>query len=138
MNMPFTGAKLAILYAGAVVTILRDDIAGIPYRGYWDFPGGGREGDETPTACALRETREELGLCLEMHEICWGRLYGTGAARVWFFVHRATDDRSSRVRLGDEGQTWCLMPVEEFLNHSRAVPHFKHRLRQYLEQCASH
>jgi mutator protein MutT len=32
------------------------------FGGYWEFPGGGREGAESMEACAVREVREELGV----------------------------------------------------------------------------
>nr|WP_231692828.1 NUDIX domain-containing protein [Vibrio campbellii] len=31
------------------------------YPNYWDLPGGGREGNETPEDCALRELKENSG-----------------------------------------------------------------------------
>lgn len=30
--------------------------------GYWEFPGGKRDGEETMAACAIREVREEVGI----------------------------------------------------------------------------
>ncbi|MCL6500784.1 MAG: NUDIX hydrolase [Candidatus Pacearchaeota archaeon] len=33
-----------------------------PFRGYWAFPGGVREKGEDIKECALRETKEETGL----------------------------------------------------------------------------
>ena len=57
--MSFSGAKLALFLGADLLVIKRDDRPDIPYPGYWDLPGGGREGDETPQACALRETYEE-------------------------------------------------------------------------------
>ena len=47
MNMPFRGAKLALFVGDDLAVILRDDIPHIPFPNCWDFPGGGREGDET-------------------------------------------------------------------------------------------
>jgi len=67
--MSFSGAKLALFLGVDLLVILRDDRPDIPYPGHWDFPGGGREGQETPEACALRETREEVGLVLRPSEL---------------------------------------------------------------------
>ena len=86
----------------------------------------------------LRETREEVGLLLDPRMICWGRQFGVGAAVTWFFVGNVAPGQLAQVVLGDEGQDWALMPVEEFLNHPKAVPRFQERLRAYLEsRCRS-
>ena len=138
MNMPFEGAKIALLCEGCVLLLLRDDDPAIPDPGLWDLPGGGREGAESPVACVLRETREEVGLLLDPRMICWGRRFGVGAAVTWFFVGNVAPGQLAQVVLGDEGQDWALMPVEEFLNHPKAVPRFQERLRAYLEsRCRS-
>ena len=81
MTAPFRGAKMAILRGDSVLALLRDDRADIPWPGHWDLPGGGREGSETPAACALRETREELGLALPEAALSWGRRFRAGTAR---------------------------------------------------------
>lgn len=46
------------------VLLLRRGIE--PRRGYWTFPGGYMEIDESVEECALRESREETGLEMEL------------------------------------------------------------------------
>ena len=86
MTEPFDGAKVAILVGDHVVSLLRDDIATISWPGFWDLPGGGREGAETPFQTVARETREETGLKLTRDRIVWRRRYRVGARSAWFFV----------------------------------------------------
>ncbi|MEX0351142.1 MAG: NUDIX hydrolase [Paracoccaceae bacterium] len=126
----FRGAKLALFLGQDLVVILRDDYSHIPYPGCWDFPGGGREGNETPEACVLRETREEVNLTLSASDLIWSRRYGTN----WFFVARQRENRIKDIRLGDEGQGWRMMSPETYLSHPRGISLFKTRLRDYLTE----
>jgi 8-oxo-dGTP diphosphatase len=71
--MTFSGAKLALFLGQKIVVILRDDKPDIPYPGHWDLPGGGREQEESPEVCALRETEEEIGLQLAPSDLVWSR-----------------------------------------------------------------
>ncbi|MFT4149872.1 MAG: NUDIX hydrolase [Paracoccaceae bacterium] len=137
--MTFSGAKIALLHGVHIVTILRDDRPDIPFPNHWDLPGGGREGDETPEACALREVEEELCLRLSPGDIIWRREYtGSPPARVrsWFLVARMTDAQLARIRLGDEGQCWQSVELARFLAMETAVPHMQHRLADFLSDSA--
>ena len=41
-----------------------------PFKGYWAFPGGFMEMDETTAQCAIRELQEETGLTVtDIHQI---------------------------------------------------------------------
>ncbi len=53
-------AAAVIEHRGRYLITCRE--AGVPLAGYWEFPGGKREADETFEACARREVFEELGI----------------------------------------------------------------------------
>ena len=132
----FTGAKLALLTGDKVVSILRDNRPDIPFPACWDLPGGGREGDETPETCVLRETEEELGLRLPAAVLLWRKAFVSTSdptAAGWFFVAEITPVQVGQIRLGNEGQRWRQMGVAQFLRLSDAVPYLQHRLRVYLD-----
>ncbi len=132
----FTGAKIALLMGDQVLTYLRDDFAHLPWPGYWDLPGGGREGGEAPLACALRELHEEFGFHYAPARVVWTRCYPdwkSPALASWFFGGHITATDIAAIRFGSEGQAWRLMPVTEFLSHPRAVPFLQERLADWVQ-----
>ncbi len=129
------GAKLALVAGGMILTYLRDDFAHIPWPALWDLPGRGREGNETPEACVLRELEEEFGLVLPERRLIWRRempsiLDGTRAS--WFFAGVLHPAEIASVRFGVEGQHWQMMPVARFLSHPEAVAPLQDRTRLAL------
>lgn len=136
----FTGAKVALIHRTEVLVILRDDLPGLPWAGYWDLPGGGREGDESAEACVLREVAEEIGLRIAPERLIWRSDHASttraGAVGV-FFAAGITGAELAAVRFGDEGQGWRMMALTEFLNHDRAVPFLQDRLRGYISRSGS-
>ncbi|BEO69431.1 NUDIX domain-containing protein [Serratia marcescens] len=131
----FSGAKLALLSNGLILVYKRDAKPEIDYPGYWDLPGGGREGNETPQNCALRELSEEFSLLFSGDRIKWMQSYPSlkpGRSQAWFLVGCITQEEISSIRFGDEGQYWTMMEIEKFLNHPMAVPYLKTRLIDYL------
>ena len=132
--LEFVGAKIVLLIGGRLLTLLRDDIPGIVYPGWWDMPGGGREAGESAEACVLRETREEVGLELSEAALEWRAVFTsptTGGEAVWFAAALPAGAERDIV-FGDEGQGWRLMPPEAWLAHPRAIAHFKSRVRAGL------
>lgn len=126
----FIGAKAALFHDGRVLVCLRDNFAHIPWPDHWDLPGGGREGDEGPEDCLLREIREEFGLQLSPARLQFRRVLPAmlDPARLSvFFAAHITADEIAAIRFGDEGQGWQMMPVPEFLSHPRAVPEMQRR-----------
>lgn len=131
--MPFSGAKLALFLGSDLLVILRDDRPDIPFPGHWDLPGGGREGQETPETCILRETREEVGLQLHPSDLVWAKSYQRPHGRVWFFAAHLPASARAGVTFGSEGQGWRLVSPADYCADSLAVPYFVEQLCGYLE-----
>ena len=133
----FTGSKIALFCGDKLLTILRDDKPTIPWLNMWELPGGGREGDENPFECAAREVHEELGIHLIEDCLLWSKVYPSmlfeGRQSV-FMVGQLSQEQFDNITFGDEGQTYKLMSIEEFLNSKQAVPQLQGRLRDYLEE----
>lgn len=134
-DAPFDGAKVALFLGAQLIVIQRDDFDGLPFAGYWDLPGGGREADESPFECVQRECLEELGLRINQTNVVWSKRYEnttSASGCAWFFVAQLPETAEQNIVFGDEGQCWTLMKPDDFLNHSKAVPAFQDRLRHYL------
>ena len=126
--MSYEGAKLMLFLGDDLLVIRRDHTPGIPWPGYLDFPGGGKEGDESPEDCALRETREEVGLSVTADMIEWKQMHGTS----WFFAARLPADRARDIVFGDEGYGWMTIAPAEYVARDDAIPHFKMMLEAYI------
>jgi 8-oxo-dGTP diphosphatase len=60
------GAGTVVHRKGKMLVVKR---ANEPHRGLWAFPGGRVESGESPLEAALRETREEVGLDVEIEGV---------------------------------------------------------------------
>ena len=135
----FGGAKIVLLHEDMLIAYKRDDKADIPFPGLWDLPGGGREGDETPIECALRELEEEFSIRIEPKRIHWSREYPglrPEGPVSYFFVGTITKAEIEAIRFGDEGERWEMMKVDEFIARADAPSHLQNRLRDYLNETA--
>lgn len=132
----FCGSKLAYIVDNTLLVYKRDEKPGLPFPGMWDFPGGGREGTETPEDCALRELYEEFSLQLSAERLIYRRqvpsLIGNGEA--YFFVVLGNQEEVGKIHFGEEGQYWKLMPIEHYLSDSEAIPALQQRLQDYLAE----
>lgn len=128
------GTKIILFCKDALATILRDDIATIPYPAHWDLPGGGLDPGETPLDAILREVDEEIGLQIDPATFVWKKSYPSGST---FFAAPIDMAQINAIRLGDEGQRWTMMPVADFCAHPRAVPHFRTRVAEFWDPKAA-
>ncbi len=128
--MDVVGCKAAFFCGADILTYLRDETPGLGWAGLWDLPGGGREGNESPEDCLLRELEEEFGLRLPAERLVWRRVFPSimDASRPSvFFGGVLSEAEIARVRFGDEGQCWQMMPVAAFVAHAAAVPEMQRR-----------
>lgn len=135
----FSGVKLALIVEDKLVVIQREDVPGLAFAGLWDFPGGAREGNETPVDCVIRETREELGLNLKPSLIEWQSKHPAmqnPSLLAYFMVYRITDEEVRNIKFGNEGQSWKLFSITDFMKASDVVEPLKGRLQNYLDSSA--
>nr|WP_241741323.1 NUDIX hydrolase [Gemmobacter straminiformis] len=115
---------------GRLLTYQRDDIAGLPWAGWWDLPGGGREGRESAEECVLREIVEEFGLTLSPGRLLFARVLPSMTVPTRpsvLFGGLLAEEEISAIRFGDEGQRWEMMEVAAFLAHGQAIPEMQRR-----------
>ncbi len=138
MSSNFTACKLAYIVDNKLLVYLRDDFAHIPFPNMWDFPGGMREGDETPEQCVLRELEEEFAIRLDESRLIYKKVgvnfNNTGNS--YFFVAYGKQEEIDAIVFSDEGQYWQLMDVAEFVEHPMAIDRLKIRLADFLKSIA--
>ncbi len=133
--MEFHGVKIAVLVNGKLLMHLRDNKPGLFMANMWDFPGGGREGDETPEECAIREIKEEFGIDLPLSAILWQGVYKAQkdpSHNAIFLVAELNNLDTNTVRL-TEGQEWRLFEQEIFFAKGDVIDSLKVRFRDYLD-----
>lgn len=139
--MDFVGAKAAFFFGDQVLTYLRDDLPGLGWAGFWDLPGGGREAAESPEACLLRELEEEFGLRLAAERLLWRGIFPSirePSRNAVFFGGRLCAEEIAAIRFGSEGQRWEMMPIADFVSHTRAVPDLQHRAKIVWTEWGQH
>lgn len=135
----FIGVKIALIRGNELLVILRDDKPGLRNANLWDFPGGGREGNETPFECVTREVDEELQIKLSPESIIYEKTYPAmhdPNLTAYFMVAKIDDKDIENIVFGDEGQGWKLIKIDDFMSDPTAIEALKGRLNDYLVSVA--
>ena len=130
----FTGCKLAYIFNEDLLVYMRDDREDIPFPNLWDFPGGGREGEETPEECVLRELEEEFAISFPASRLIYKQKVHnhTDDGISFFFVAHGMQSEIDTILFGDEGQYWTFMSIDEYMSHPKSIAALKSRLSGYL------
>lgn len=133
--MEFHGVKVALLSEDKLLMHLRDNTPGLFNANMWDFPGGGREGEETPIECAIRETQEEFGITLTPKSFVWKKEYPAQKdpnQKAYFLVAKISQQDVNSIVLG-EGQKWALLDQNSFFARTDVIEALKGRFKDYLD-----
>lgn len=133
--MNFHGVKIAILVDDKLIVFLRDNKPDLFNANMWDFPGGGRENNESPIECITREVDEELELKISKDDVVWEKAFPAqkDPSRIaYFMVAKIKSERTKNLTL-HEGQKWTFMTVEEFLSKDDVIPALKERFQDFLD-----
>ncbi len=132
--MEFHGVKVALVVDSKLLMHLRDNKPGLFNANMWDFPGGGREGQESPVECAIREIREELGITLLPESIVWEKVYPAqkdSSQKAIFMVAKISQKDVVKIHL-TEGQKWDMFDEATFFAKDDVIRALKVRFRDYL------
>ncbi|MEI6850293.1 MAG: NUDIX domain-containing protein [archaeon] len=130
----FNGAR-GIVFLGDKMLVYRRDNKTNNNPGKIDFPGGGREGDESPFETFQREVKEEFGIDISKEEVdfsCTIPSVVEPSAKSYFIVAKVPSSKEDSIVFGNEGDEWLLMTPEEFINRPDGIERLQKRVEKYM------
>lgn len=105
------------------------------YRDGWLVPGGATDDNESPLQCAIRETKEEVGLnmpTLQLIGVYYGHQKGVFADSLKFIFSGGslTEDQVARITLQTEE-----LEEYKFASPKEALPLFSQSLQKSVPAC---
>lgn len=134
LPMDFHGVKIAILVEDKLLMFLRDNKPGLFNANKWDFFGGGRENEETPQECAIREIREEIEIDISPEFFIWEKFYPAQkdpTQKAVFMVAKIPKEYLDKINL-KEGQKWTLFEQKTFFEKDDVIEALKDRFSDYV------
>lgn len=75
--------------------------------GFWEFPGGKVEPEETPEAALKRELQEELGIEAEIGAIRFTGIHSYGDTGIMLLFYEVTYWKGEPKTVHHDGLKWC-------------------------------
>lgn len=122
---------LVLNASGDVLIAKRPD--GKPWAGYWEFPGGKVESDESQQQALTRELEEEIGIRVSQAEFLFDLLCEDGDVPVQLFIYRVV--QFDGAPFSKEGQLVRWAPVARLATYK--MPPANKAIYQYLSQSAA-
>ena len=119
MNKPHYHVAAGLIWRDGRVLITKRP-EGTHLAGYWEFPGGKKEDDETLEACLEREIREELGMEVRTG-ICLKTVHHEYEAKsITLHVFHCTHVNGRPLPLENQESRW--VKPEDLKNHTFPPP----------------
>jgi ADP-ribose pyrophosphatase YjhB (NUDIX family) len=125
---PKVSAGAVVVWSGELVLLRR---AIEPARGKWVYPGGYVNRGETTGQAAVRETEEEVGMCVTVRDLLG--VYSYEGRSVVVVVY-AADAITGPPRAGREALEVRTFPPEEIPWDELAFPSTRDGIRDYLRR----
>lgn len=89
---------------------------GKPLAGYWEFPGGKIESDETPEDALVRELKEEMEIEIEVNKYVGESIYDYGNNKIVSLKGYTAKIKSGEIKLTDHDEyKWVtLEEIDEY------------------------
>lgn len=124
------GTAVILFNARGELLILKSD-----YKDGWLVPGGSTDDDESPLHCAIRETREEIGLTIEKLQLV-GVYYApkkgihSDSLKFLFYGGVLTENQVSQIKLQTEE-----LEKYAFASPEDAIPLLSSSLQKSVPMC---
>ncbi len=131
---PTTIGSKGLVFVGEDVLVYRRDKNTDKFPLHLDLPGGGPENQETPFDNFRREVLEEFNLQIEPSDIVYVRKYPStlnNGRFSYYPVAKLDASLKDKIKLGNEGLEYLLMPLDEYLARDDAWPIFQERAQDY-------
>jgi len=100
----------AIIFNQNLILIARRS-NGKHLAGYWEFPGGKIEADESPEACLIREIKEELGITIKVNSFLTENIHHYAEKTILLKAYHCSFT-GGQIQLNDHDQIAWVLPEQ--------------------------